>query len=313
MIEVLAGSCTHVGHVREVNEDGCLVAFGAYAVADGMGGHNRGDVASALLIDELAAGVQEQPLEAERLSDAVQRAHENIVRAAPPGQTMGTTLAGVFLIGDLADPRWLIVNVGDSRVYRLAGGDLQLVSKDHSLVQELVDSGDISADQARLHPRRNVVTRAVGIGHPLVPDYWFLEPAPGERFIICSDGVHGELEDNEIRRLVLAADEPSVAAVRIIEAVLAGAARDNATVVVVETKRHAPIDATDDTAPRDAIQVPADLEANGRPVDEATEQVLELIAAPSSLAPNDEGMEPGLGEPVDLGEAPEQVIEVPKW
>lgn len=228
------GASTHIGHTREVNEDSLVAEPPVFVVADGMGGHDRGEVASRILADEFAA-LSGGELGVDAVAEALQAAHAHIRDSydEPDERSMGTTLAAAVLVTERGVSRWLIVNVGDSRVYHLSRGELCQLSVDHSAVQELVTAGQITPEAAKTHPDRHVITRAVGIGDTIVADYALRDPVAGERFLLCSDGVHGQLNDGEILA-ALSAPSPQDAATALVEAVLRGRASDNLTAVVVD-------------------------------------------------------------------------------
>jgi protein phosphatase len=144
---------------------------------------------------------------------------------------MGTTLTGLALVDD---GRWAVLNVGDSRVYRYADGQLTQLTVDHSAVQQLVDAGLLDARAALRHPRRNVVTRSLGTQPPPAPDIALRDPVPGERFVVCSDGLTNELSDAEISRLLADCDDPQQAAEQLVERAVRAGGRDNVTVIVVQ-------------------------------------------------------------------------------
>lgn len=232
--EVLAGAATDTGRVRRVNEDALLQAHPVYLVADGMGGHAAGDLASAIVVEEFAL-LTGEGLVAEDVHAALSRAAVRV--RALPQRGAGTTVAAAVLLTRDGLPYWLVLNLGDSRVYRLdTAARLVQVSVDHSLVQEMVDSGDLSAAEARQHPERNVVTRAVGASSPDEADYWLLPVEPGERLLICSDGLTTELEHAVIEQVLRAAVGPQEAATQLVELALAAGGRDNVTAIVVEVE-----------------------------------------------------------------------------
>jgi protein phosphatase len=220
--------------VRESNQDAVLAGPSVFVVADGMGGHAAGDVASALAVGALAhvpPGIA--PADAEQ---AVRDANQAVVDGAAPGsgrEGMGTTITGVVLGREDDHDVIVVVNVGDSRTYRWLDGRLELVTEDHSLVREMVRDGEITAEEAHDHPARNVVTRALGLEGHVVVDRWVEEPVVGARYLACSDGLTGEVADAEIAALVGATDDPQRAADALLEAALAAGGRDNVSVVLV--------------------------------------------------------------------------------
>lgn len=221
------------GCVRRVNEDAWLARpeLALLAVADGLGGHARGDVAAAIVVEELARVPPAESLgalEAEARA-ALARADARIrALARAAGELVGTTVALLLARGAAAVALW----AGDSRIYRLGAGGLEPLTRDHSLVQELVERGELEPAAARRHPLRNRITRAVGTGGALALDRRAVELRAGERVLLCSDGLTGPLEEGEIARLV--AQAGLEAAARLIDAARARGAPDNVTVVLGE-------------------------------------------------------------------------------
>ncbi|MEQ6903818.1 protein phosphatase 2C domain-containing protein [Nocardioides sp. YIM 152588] len=247
------GAATDAGPVRETNEDAHVAAPPLFAVADGMGGHDAGDVASRIAVEELArlAGDDRAHraggggLDAEAgtalLDGAFATVRRRIAeleagrRAAGDGEfTAGTTASVALGLAGRGGPRWLVANVGDSRTYRLHRGGLDQVTVDHSLVQELVDAGSISPEEAAAHPARHVITRALGAGSEGAADYFLLPMVGGERLLLCSDGVSGPLGAAGIEELLRAGGGPRAAADALVQAALAAGGRDNATALVVD-------------------------------------------------------------------------------
>jgi PPM family protein phosphatase len=148
---------------------------------------------------------------------------------------MGTTLTGLAIIDRSGDPRWLVFNVGDSRVYRFADDELTQLTVDHSEVEELVAAGRLSAAQAKEYPRRNVVTRSLGLVPAPAADVWVLAPAAPERFLVCSDGLTLELSDDSIAAVLRAESDPQRAADRLVAVTLDAGGRDNVTVLVIDS------------------------------------------------------------------------------
>jgi serine/threonine protein phosphatase PrpC len=236
---------THVGLVRARNEDSAaaLPERGLWVVADGMGGHARGDRASSLVTSRLASlpptdGAQDLLRAVQSALAACNRElHASAAREGLSGCTVLVLLA--------VDGHFACLWAGDSRLYRLRAGGLEQLTRDHTLVQELVDRGELAPEAARVHPWRNRITRAVGIGDRLDLEALQDRIEPGDRFLLCSDGLTGELEDGEIAPL-LAAAPPEVAADRLLAEALERGARDNVTLVVVEAAGDNP----DGTLPR---------------------------------------------------------------
>lgn len=235
-IVVTAAGLSDVGSVRAVNEDSYLADAPIFVVADGMGGHSRGDLASATvvrhMVERIVPGTVTTP---ERVFGALQAAHRSILSWSSRVGIAGTTVAGVALVtvSPGSDHHWMIFNVGDSRVYGWDGDILNQLTVDHSAVQELIDSGAIQAFEAASHPERNVVTRAVGVGTGPDPDVWLVPASGRQRFLICSDGLTRELSDAQIAEALAEAGPAEAAAVLVRRAVAAGG-RDNVTALLVD-------------------------------------------------------------------------------
>lgn len=227
---------TDVGRVRSLNEDSLLAAPPVFAVADGMGGHDAGEVASALVINRLASLQGHVPPDVDMIAAEFQEINDLLKSATVDGRNvdMGTTTVALIMASHNGVLGWLIVNVGDSRAYCAADGECHQVTSDHSYVQELVDAGQITAIEARRHPDRNVVTQALGVVDVVRPDFWIRPFRAGERFLLCSDGLSGEVEDAEIARALLSDETAASVATTLTEKALAAGGRDNVTIVVVD-------------------------------------------------------------------------------
>jgi PPM family protein phosphatase len=232
MIRFSQGAATSVGRVRQVNEDSYLAVPPLFVVADGMGGHGAGNVASRIAIEEMKACAALRPLFAEAVLTALEYANRYITERDEANR-MGTTVTGLAALEALGGDQLMVFNVGDSRVYRLAGGRMEQVTVDHSEVEELVLAGVITREQARTHPRRNVITRALGSEAGGHPDHWLLPVIAGDRYLICSDGLFSELPDAAIGPL-LAAGPPQRAAEELVAAANEAGGHDNVTVIVVD-------------------------------------------------------------------------------
>jgi protein phosphatase len=234
-VRVVSASATHVGHVRATNEDSLLSVTPIHLVADGMGGHNAGEVASAIAVEEFEKLTLQENVTVEQLGDAL---HSASVRIGELGgeSTLGagTTVALVATMVLDGVGYWVIMNLGDSRVYRLSGEVFEQVSVDHSVVQELMDRGDISAEQARIHPYRHMVTRALGAGPESDPDYWLIPAETGDRMLICSDGLTGEVDDQAIETMLRRPTDVRTIAEDLVGRALDAGGHDNITVVIVE-------------------------------------------------------------------------------
>lgn len=225
-----------------------MVAPGAFVVADGMGGHNAGDVASRLTIEAVQAWLSTGKPDIAAVPAVVQLANEVVrTQSGEEGRGgMGSTLVAAFVVGNADDDSVVVVNVGDSRCYALDDGLLRQVTKDHSHVQELVDAGAIRADEAGTHPERNVVTRAIGVEAAVAGDYFILPRTPRTRLLLCSDGVSNELAPMQLIDILTRSTDPVDAAEQIVAAVMDGDATDNATAVVVDIE-HEMATVDDDT------------------------------------------------------------------
>jgi protein phosphatase len=241
-VELHHGAATDVGLLRDANEDAYLVAPPVFVVADGMGGHENGDVASRIVVEEFAR-LAEEGYEPDQgvaaVSATLEACQRRITEYAAAGRGgglrgPGTTVVAALLVEDGGAPAWLLVNLGDSRIYAVRGGGLQQVSTDHSVVQELVDSGEITEAEAHEHPERHVITRALGGPRLEAPDYFLLPVAEVERLLLCSDGISGLVDDDRIGSILGASPDPRDAADRLVAAALDAGGDDNATAVVVD-------------------------------------------------------------------------------
>jgi protein phosphatase len=256
---------TDVGRVRALNEDALLAAPPVFAVADGMGGHDAGEVASALTVERLRTLAGSGPTTMEAVAAELHNIN-SLLRSARPGvgATMGTTGVGLTLVDHGGVTSWLVFNVGDSRAYCFSDGSLEQLSRDHSYVQELVDAGELQAAYARVHPQRNVVTRALGADAEVRPDYWVRAVRPGDRFLLCSDGLHGELEDGVIGAVMSSELSPSDTVRVLVDLALEAGGRDNVTAVVVDVLAvNEPVEVTTDTRPGEGRAGVAVLEGPG--------------------------------------------------
>lgn len=239
MIRAHVGSCTHVGQLRDGNEDSFVAEDGLYFVADGMGGHSAGEVASAIAVKTLAdlhLSAERGLADEDQVADAVSTANLAIFMEAieDPGKAgMGTTLTGLVVTEPLAH-RVVVANVGDSRTYLWRHGELRQVTKDHSHVQSLVDRGAITRAEARVHFQRNIVLRAMGIESHVDVDTFPLEVEDGDRFIMCSDGLVDEAPDEEIEAEIRQSNGVQDLADRLVDLANRNGGRDNITVVVVD-------------------------------------------------------------------------------
>lgn len=237
-LQAVFGFASDRGLRRELNEDSLIAADPIYAVADGMGGHEAGEVASSICVrtlgDSPRVGHHLPEVPVAEVEDLLRQADTRIREAT--GGRAGTTLTGVVLVQHEGAPHWLVFNVGDSRTYRFSNGSLQRITVDHSEVQELIDLGRITPDEALVHPRRHVVTRALGTGTDTNADFWLLPVEPGERLLVCSDGLTGELSDGSIAEILSSVPNPQDACAALVSAALRSGGRDNITVLVIDAE-----------------------------------------------------------------------------
>lgn len=233
-----AGAASDVGQIRSNNQDSNLIvdAVSLYAVADGMGGHQGGEVASAIAVETLEAVITEPTVDS--IVEAVKEANRRIFsRAADADELrgMGTTLVAIALVNrGEEDEEVAWVNVGDSRVYLLRDGELVQLSQDHSLVEDLRRGGQLSEEEAAVHPQRNILTRALGIDEAVQVDTDSVMPFTGDRFLLCSDGLFNEVERATIVETLTTHDDPDAAAGELVRLANQGGGRDNITCVVVD-------------------------------------------------------------------------------
>lgn len=248
------GAASDSGRVRPHNEDSFLADPPLFVVADGMGGHMAGEVASRLAVDQFSELIGRADLTANETITSLLDANTSILEEAkrhPEKSGMGTTLAGLAVITAAGSEHWLVFNVGDSRVYRLFEGHLSQLTVDHSEVQERVAAGQMTPEEARTSSFRNIVTRSLGTEPAPVPDSWVFPPEAGERFVICSDGLTTELADEDIQSCMGTIEDPQAAAQELVDRAVNSGGRDNVSVIVVDTVIERPESKLDvDTAPR---------------------------------------------------------------
>lgn len=226
------GSRTDVGCVREHNEDSLAVAPPLYVVCDGMGGHAAGEVASEIAVDVICDRAPAHP-DASALGQAVEEANLAIIRAAREGvgrAGMGCTCTAAMLEKD----KLVIAQVGDSRAYLLHKGQTQQLTRDHSLVADLIEAGQITEAEARVHPQRSVITRALGSDPRTQPDLFELTVEAGDRLLLCSDGLSTMLEDDQIAKILASHSEPQRCAAQLVNEAVGRGGYDNVTVIVVD-------------------------------------------------------------------------------
>ena len=225
---------TDIGKVRRQNEDAAWYdeKRGVFAVADGMGGHLAGEVASGMAIEAVQNMAQKNEFASITvMREAVMSAHEAITRHAqknPACMGMGTTLSVMWRGGHYM----YIAHVGDSRIYRFRNDELEQITQDHSLVEELVRARIITREEARTHPRRNIITRALGTQGDNLPDLLAADIKPGDLWLLCTDGLCGMISDEEIARVLSSGATLEMMAGSLIEKALDAGGRDNVTLVL---------------------------------------------------------------------------------
>ena len=230
--DISFGSRTDIGYVRDHNEDSLIIIPPLFAVADGMGGHEAGEIASEITVNTLAE-LAPSHLDAEGLTAAVEAANYNVMKAPRQGigrDGMGTTLTAAMLEGE----RLLIAQVGDSRAYLLHKGHLQQITRDHSLMADLIEAGQITPEEARVHPNRSVITRAIGSDIHMRPDIYELNVDAGDRILLCSDGLSSMISNNAIESIMRRQSDAQHCADELVAAALENGGADNVTVVVAD-------------------------------------------------------------------------------
>jgi serine/threonine protein phosphatase PrpC len=229
------GAASDTGRVRQANEDSYLVVDGLFAVADGMGGHQAGEVASHLALETLQSEFDAAGTDV--LVRAVENANHTLVSrsaADPELAGMGTTLVAMALVEASGRDAIGVVNVGDSRLYLMSDGELAQITEDHSLVATMERQGRLTAAEAAVHPQRNILTRALGIDGTVLVDSWEILPVIGDRYLICSDGLFNEVDENRIAATLRRLADPNEACRELIRLANEGGGRDNITCVVVD-------------------------------------------------------------------------------
>jgi len=245
--KLLAAGVTDVGRVRDGNEDDFLDQsnrLGLVAVADGMGGHRAGEVASATALEALRAGVAS----GQQLANAIEGANDAVLEKSESDQElrgMGTTLTAGMLG---TDGQLLVGHVGDSRAYLFRDGELTQITNDHSLVEEMVRGGELTPEQAEVHPQRSIITRALGIDPQVDVDVYPIELQPGDRILFCSDGLTTMVRQDEMAGILAREEDPKRAAQLLVDAANAAGGEDNVTAVIVE-----PVEVPEDEVAEPAV------------------------------------------------------------
>ena len=233
------GSRTDIGCLRDHNEDSLVVTPPLFAVADGMGGHAAGEVASEIAVRVLSELAPEHP-DGEALGRAIEEANRAVIQAAREGrgrQGMGTTMTAAMLEGE----RLVIAQVGDSRAYLLHQGKLQQLTRDHSLMADMIEAGQLTPEEARTHPQRSVITRALGSDAHLHPDIYEINVETGDRLLICSDGLSGMIFDDQIENTLRRVQDPQRCASQLVNEAIAAGGHDDGDVVVADVTGYAEV------------------------------------------------------------------------
>lgn len=235
-------SITDIGRLRETNQDYVYtsdtpvgVLPNLFLVADGMGGHNAGDYASKYTVETVVSLLQELPGEDPKviLADAIEEANRRLISQAvndPALFGMGTTLVALVIEEEKA----LIANVGDSRLYVINGGDIKQITEDHSYVQEMVKIGEMDAQEARISPEKNIITRAIGAEPNVEIDFFERELRKGDEILMCTDGLTNMVDDEDIRRIVIGQRDIVEKTMKLVQSANENGGRDNISVVLVE-------------------------------------------------------------------------------
>lgn len=236
-VSLAVASGTDRGLKRPHNEDSLLASSPLFVVADGMGGYEAGDLASAAIVDAFRTRIGDADYATlESVRDALVAAEAAVGAIADTTRRgAGSTVTGAALVELDGQPNWLVFNVGDSRVYRHTGSSLEQVTVDHSLGQELVDQGKLAPEELFDFANRNVITRAIGASESTA-DSWLMPVTNGERLLVCSDGLTSELSDESIRATLTMSGRPEAAVEALIEGAKRAGGRDNITVIVVDVR-----------------------------------------------------------------------------
>jgi protein phosphatase len=234
--ELRVGAATDVGRVRTNNEDQLLVADNLFAVADGMGGHAAGEVASLTAVEAIKAAFARNPT-ADGLADALREANHAIWQRAgeqPELRGMGTTATAIALVDEDGEELLAVCNVGDSRTYLLRDGELDQITEDHSLPEEMVRRGELAPEDAIMHPQRHILTRVLGMDERIEVDCFRIVPYRGDRVLLASDGLTNEVTDDQIASVLRRLADPDEAARELVRQAKENGGSDNVTVVIVD-------------------------------------------------------------------------------
>ena len=271
------GGATDQGRVRANNQDAMYADWGLFVVADGMGGHQGGEVAANLAVRTLTDAKRENLNELHiAVQDANRVVHETAI-AQPELHGMGTTLTVLAVTRHGDGHQFAVLNVGDSRIYHYRNNNLTQLTDDHSYVGELMRRGELDAEAAAVHPYRNMLTRAIGVHADVEIDEWLIDPVGGDRFLLCSDGLTNEIDDDEIAKQLSSSHDPSTTAKALVNLANKSGGRDNSTVLIVDVQID-DIDAEDD---HDAGELEVDDEFTGALLAEGSTS--ERIAVPEGV------------------------------
>lgn len=233
-LKITWAALTDRGRRRENNQDAVLAQFPLFVVADGMGGHIGGEIASSSAITRLRDVAGEGKVSQKTIEKALSLAISDITEhTGDTDEGTGTTVTGIFFMPGGKQPQWVVMNIGDSRVYLSKNGQLTQLTTDHSVVQELVAAGRLTPEEAENHPYGNVITRALGPSERGTPDYVRVDATPGDRFVICSDGLTKELTDYGVQHFLNLYSDPQEAVDAMLATALENGGRDNISIIVV--------------------------------------------------------------------------------
>lgn len=230
---------TDIGRVRTHNEDSVLAQPPLFVVADGLGGHEAGEVASSIAVETLRDHAPRRP-DAKALARAVRAANREVMRAAREGfgkQGMGTTMTAAIVEGT----RIALAQVGDSRAYLMHEGVISRITEDHSMVADMIRRGQLTEAESRYHPNRSVITRALGTDPNMTADPYEFDAEPGDRLLLCSDGLTAMLEDAAIGDALAAYKDPAIAARMLVDAANDAGGHDNVSVIIVDIQGDGPV------------------------------------------------------------------------
>ncbi len=301
MTQLRAGAATDVGRVRQINEDRFLSDERLFAVADGVGGHQAGEVASQTSVETLLRAFTDGEHTIEGLIAAAEAANTAVWQLAQGSREkrgMGTTLTALALVQENGEEQLGLINVGDSRAYLLQQGELIQLTEDHSLVEELVRDGKLTSAEAQVHPQRSIITRALGMEPAIQVDSWEITPFQGDRILLCSDGLTNELSDERIASTLRQLADPQEAAHDLVRQARASGGSDNITVVVIDV-------VDDDGRSQQASAALAGDAGSTRPAPAPTvataqpdlDQTRSRVAAPPAPEPPSAAARPSLAPP----------------